>query len=86
MPVRADLGDGAPDLGDDERRQPFGRLVEDQQQRIGQQRAADREHLLLAARELLAAVAEPLGQAREGGEHALERPVARAVGAGAART
>ena len=36
----------------DERRQALGRLVEDQQLRIGHQRAADRQHLLLAAGEL----------------------------------
>ena len=41
----------APDLGADQRRQAFGRLVEDQQPRIGHQRAADRQHLLLAAGE-----------------------------------
>ena len=41
------------------------------------------EHLLLAARELLAAVAEPLGEPREGRQHALEGPVALAVDAGA---
>ena len=47
---------------DDDRRQAFGRLVHDQQARIGQQRAADRQHLLLAAGELGAAVAAALGQ------------------------
>ena len=35
---------------DDGRREALGRLVHDQQLRVGQQRAADREHLLLAAR------------------------------------
>src|SRR5712671_326114 len=38
-----------PDLGTDERREPLGRLVEDQEARISHQRAADRQHLLLAA-------------------------------------
>src|SRR6185295_17948250 len=70
----ANRRDRPPDLGDDERCEPFGRLVEDQQQRIGEQRAADREHLLLAARELLAAVVEPLGEARKRRQDALERP------------
>ena len=55
--------------------------VEHEQPRVRHQRAADREHLLLAARELLPAVAEALAEARERGEHALEGPVARAVGA-----
>ena len=33
----------------DDRRQALGRLVEQQQARIGRERAADRQHLLLAA-------------------------------------
>ena len=37
------------DLLDDHRREPFGRLVHDQKPRIAEQRAPDREHLLLAA-------------------------------------
>ena len=40
---------GLPDLLAHERRQAFGRLVEDQHARIGQQRPRDCEHLLLAA-------------------------------------
>src|SRR5205814_2407019 len=39
----------APDLLTDERREAFGRLVEDEKQRIGHERAADGQHLLLAA-------------------------------------
>ncbi len=85
MPVARIAADRPPDLRDDERREAFGRLVEDQQARVGHQRAADREHLLLAARELLAAVAEPLGQAREGREHAVERPARARPSAPAAR-
>ena len=45
------------------------------------QRAADGEHLLLAAGELPAAVPEPLGEPRKGREHPVERPVAAAVAA-----
>ncbi len=78
---RADLADHAPDLGHDQRREPFGGLVEDQQARVGHQRAADGKHLLLAARELLAAMRKPLGQARKGGHHAVEGPGAAAVDA-----
>ena len=55
----------APDLGADQRRQALGRLVEDQQPRIGHQRAADRQHLLLAAGELIAHAAAALGQRAE---------------------
>ncbi len=47
------------------RREPFGRLVEDEQLRIGHQCAADREHLLLAAGKLVAHVGAALGEARE---------------------
>src|SRR6185369_17068483 len=72
----------APDLLAHEGREPFGRLVEDQQQRIGDEGTADREHLLLAAREL---VAEVVAAAGEGGEHredARRRPRGRAFDAG----
>ena len=44
------------DLRDDHRREALGRLVHHQQARIGEQRARDREHLLLAAGELPAAI------------------------------
>ena len=50
---------------DDRRREPLGGLVHDQQLRVRQERAADREHLLLAAGELRAAVLLALGEARE---------------------
>src|SRR5215470_1667968 len=49
--------DCAVDLDAHERREPLGRLVEDEELRVGHERAADREHLLLAARELAAEVA-----------------------------
>ena len=41
---------------DDRRREPLGRLVHDQELRVRQQRASDRQHLLLATGELRAAV------------------------------
>ena len=50
---------------------PFERLVEQQQRRIGHQRARDRQHLLLAAGELVAHVARA---ARRGAETARRRP------------
>ena len=37
------------DLLDDHRREPFRRLVHDQEVRVAEKRAANREHLLLAA-------------------------------------
>ena len=57
---------------DDDRRQAFGRLIEQQQLRIEHQRAGDGEHLLLAAGELRAEVAPSLGEAREHLEGALD--------------
>src|SRR6266851_3435283 len=53
-----------PDLLADQRCQAFGGLVEDQELGIGHQRAADRQHLLLAAGELVAAVPLALGEPR----------------------
>ena len=67
-------GEATPDLGAHQRRQALGRLVEDQQARIGHERAADREHLLLAARQLRAEIALALAQPREQRVHAIERP------------
>src|SRR6266851_1522530 len=63
-----------PDLLADQRRQALGRLVEDQQLGIGHQRPADRQHLLLAAGELVAHVALALGEPRKKSEGALEGP------------
>ena len=50
---------------DQDRRQPLQRLVEQHDARIEDQRAADRQHLLLAAGELVAEIAAALVQARE---------------------
>ena len=44
-----DLADSTTDLLHDHRRQPLGRLVQEQQLRAGPQDARDRQHLLLAA-------------------------------------
>src|SRR5260370_18829973 len=62
--------DAAPDLGANERRQALRRLVEDQEPRVRHERAPDREHLLLAARE---GAAEAPRAGRELGEE-LEHP------------
>src|SRR5713226_6427356 len=51
LPFGLELGDGATDLGDELRRQPLRGLVHQQHARIAHERAADRELLLLAARE-----------------------------------
>jgi len=69
-----ELGECAPDLLAHDRGEPFGGFVEHEQLRVRHQRAPDREHLLLAARELPAQVAAPLAQAREELVHALQGP------------
>ena len=61
-------------LSDDHRGKSLGRLVHDEKAGIAEKRASDREHLLLAARKLAAAVAAPLGETREGRIDALDRP------------
>src|SRR5262245_96337 len=54
--------------------EPFQRLVEQDDARIEHERAADREHLLLAAGELVAEVAAAFGPPRERPVDALGRP------------
>src|SRR5262245_55146641 len=51
QPMGFELPDLLLQVLDDERREPLRRLVEQKQLRITHQRARDREHLLLAARE-----------------------------------
>src|SRR5712691_119049 len=77
--------DRAVDLRAHQRREALGRLVEDQQPRIGHQRPADGEHLLLAARELVAVVVPPCLQVRKQQVDPLEGPgmlSAAAIGGG----
>ena len=62
------------DLGDHDRRQPQRRLVEQQQPRLSHQRAADREHLLLAAAQQAGALVDALAQDREQLEHLVAQP------------
>ncbi len=62
------------DLRDDDGREPLGRLVHDEEVRVGDERPADREHLLLAAGELPAAVAAPFGEAGKDLVDALDSP------------
>ena len=50
----------------DHRRQTFGRLVHDQEVRVEEERARDRQHLLFAARQLSAAIALAFGKPGEG--------------------
>ena len=66
--------DRSQQLVDDDRRQAFERLVEKEQLRVEDERARDREHLLLAAGELVAEVGLALVEAREHLVGALRRP------------
>jgi hypothetical protein len=61
-------------VADDDRRKSLERLVEQDDLRIADQRAADREHLLFAARQIGAAAAAALLEAREHLVDAVERP------------
>ena len=61
---------------DDLRRQAFGRLVDDDQVGVAHQRAAQRQHLLLAARQHAGLGVLALLQAREHAVHVVEGPAA----------
>ena len=60
QPALAQAGDRLGHAIDEQRSEPLGRLVEEQDARVREQRASDREHLLLAAGELVAVMAPPL--------------------------
>src|SRR5262245_55617351 len=64
-PLALEPPQGDPDLLDDDRRQPFRRLVEQQEPRAGAEDPADRQHLLLAARQGCSSGAETLAEVRE---------------------
>src|SRR5262249_36064636 len=66
---------------DDEWREPFRRLVEEQQLRIAHQRARDRQHLLLAARQEPALTILELAKLGEEVEHAWHGPSAVSLAA-----
>src|SRR2546425_6401556 len=62
-------GEDLEDLADDDRGEAERGLVEHEQARPGDQRAAEREHLLLAARERAGRLCAPLAELREVAEH-----------------
>ena len=68
------------DVLDDQRRKAERRLVEQQQARLAHQRARDRQHLLLAARQGAGQLVLALLQAREALELALDRCLAWRAG------
>src|SRR6266404_872525 len=59
-----EVGERLRKLLDDERREALERLIEEQEPGVGQERARDGEHLLLAPGKLIAPVRAPLGEAR----------------------
>ena len=65
MPGLVDLDHDLEDLLDEDRREAHRRLVEQQQLRARHQRAADRAHLLLAARHRPGLLRPTLVQTRE---------------------
>jgi hypothetical protein len=74
QPAFLELADGGHHLGDDLRRQAFRRLVHQQHARIAHQRAADRQHLLLAARQMRRDLAAAFLQPRKHREHGVGGP------------
>jgi len=63
-----------PNLEPQQRRQPFGRLIQDEQFRVRHQRATDRQHLLLAAGQFMAHVAAAFRKWGKEIVDALQRP------------
>ncbi|OQC05992.1 MAG: hypothetical protein BWX79_02174 [Alphaproteobacteria bacterium ADurb.Bin100] len=63
--IARDACNGAQQFLDDDGRQAFERLVQQQQPRVEHERSADSQHLLLAPGQLGAQVGLALGQARE---------------------
>src|SRR6185312_2064252 len=71
---RGELAAGVHEVAHDHRREPLERLVEKDDLGVADERPRDGEHLLLAAREVGAAVAAPLLEPREHLVDAVERP------------
>ena len=65
----AQIGDGAADILDDRGLNSLGRLIQQQQPRPHDQRAADGELLLLAAGQITAAAAQHAVEHGKQGEH-----------------
>ena len=80
--LRPQAPDGRRQLLDDDRRQPLQRLVEEEQRRVGHERPRDREHLLLAPRQVVPPAAPALGEPREQRVDARQIPTAGARGHG----
>src|SRR5262249_8426271 len=72
--LRPDPCERGVDLLDDHRRQTERDLVAEQELRIRHERATDRDHVLLAARERIRALPAALAENREQLVHGVERP------------
>ena len=81
VPRRGDFVEQSADLLDEFRRKPLGRLVDDDEIRVAHQRAAHREHLLLAARQHAGGIVLALGEIGKQREHVLEFPAPDDAGA-----
>ena len=80
--VAIDPAKRAKDFRHHQRGQAERRLVEHQETRAHEQRARDRQHLLLAARQRTRLLAAPFGEPRKEAEHAIEiRPEVLPIGA-----
>src|SRR5215472_10983945 len=74
-----ELADHPPHVAHEKGGQPLRGLVEEEEVGIAHERAPDGQHLLLAARELVRAVAPPLAQPGEELVHALQAPAPAAA-------
>src|ERR1700734_3013966 len=72
-----ELGDGAADLLNDDRRETLRRFVEHQESRAGAQDPGNRQHLLFAPRQLASAACEALAQIGKEREDPLDAHRAR---------
>ena len=75
--VADQAGERGEQLFDDDRREAFERLVEQHDFRIEHEGAPDRQHLLLAARELVAEIGPALGEAWKHAVDLVRRPRTR---------
>src|SRR5258708_6247493 len=72
--VFREVGDDVLEMLHHDGRQAFRRLIHENELRINYERASNREHLPLAARELSGKMVSPLGEPRKQREDALDGP------------
>ena len=84
--LRVDLAHDVEQLLDDRRRQAERQLVDDQQLRLGDERHAERELLLLAAGQVAGQLVPALAQPREAVEHLARCGASTSVGSSLANS